>query len=270
MGVVFVICAAAVPFLISFLRKSRNILLGWVRIFYPMFFFGLFFRESIQMTNIIFSGRSFDAVFVNIDQWLFGLQPSIVFWQALPESRVLTELLFLCYFFFYFLMAGGCWIAYFRKDRRHAIDGFAVVSTAWYLLYIFYIFFPVKGPKYFFPELQNIWYANFNGYFFTGVMKLVFNSVTLSGAAFPSSHAAISVLALMQTYKYSKRIGIAFSPFVILLLISTVYIYAHYAIDTIAGVLLGLIFYFTIPWVVRWLRRATDSLNVRFWKESYP
>ena len=266
MGIIFFASAVALPFLITLMEKSRNILVGWVRMFYPMAFFGLFFQQCILVTNIIYSGKSFDAFFVDVDQWIFGFQPAVEFWRALPQSPILNELLFLSYFFFYFLMAGTCWIAYFRKDRNFAVDAFAIISTAFYLLYIFYIFFPVKGPKYFIPELKQTWYGHFEGYIFTEIMKIVFNNVTLSGAAFPSSHAAISVLSLMLTFRYSRRLGLAFTPLVLLLLISTVYIYAHYAIDTIAGATLGAIFYFWLPQVVRRLGSVAKNVEALFQK----
>ena len=266
MGIAFMACAAAIPVLIFLLSKSQNIFWGWIRIFYPMFIFGLFFGESIHMSNIIYSGRSFDAIYAGIDEWIFGFQPSLVFWEALPQSRLLTETLFLSYFSYYLIMAGGCWIAYFRKDRRFAIDSFVVLSTAIYIMYIFYIFYPVMGPKYYFPELHSTWYSNFNGLVFTELMKVVFNNMTLSGAAFPSCHAAISILALIQTFKYSKPLGLIFLPFVVLLLFSTVYIYAHYAIDTIVGMIVGVLLYLAVPWVASHLANATRLAESRLKK----
>ncbi len=57
--------------------------------------------------------------------------------------------------------------------------------------------------------------------------------------AFPSSHVGISVIILML----SKRIAPLFFkitwPLVVLLILSTVYIKAHYAIDTIGGLILA-------------------------------
>ena len=97
-------------------------------------------------------------------------------------------------------------------------------------------------------------------------MKVVFNNMTLSGAAFPSCHAAISILALIQTFKYSKPLGLIFLPFVVLLLFSTVYIYAHYAIDTIVGMIVGVLLYLAVPWVASHLANATRLAESRLKK----
>ena len=103
------------------------------------------------------------------------------------------------------------------------------------------------GPKYYIPELRAMWYTNFDGLLFTNIMKGVFARMNLSGAAFPSSHTAITVLSLVITFRFWRKLGFVLAPFTVLLLVSTVYIYAHYAVDTVAGVLLGVFFAFVIP-----------------------
>jgi membrane-associated phospholipid phosphatase len=144
-------------------------------------------------------------------------------------------------------MAGPFWLLLWRGEREKAERGFAAICLGFYLVYLFYLFFPVMGPKYYFPELRNIWYSNFSGLVFTPFLKLVFAHADLSGAAFPSSHAAITVLSLLITFRYWKKLAVILAPFTFLLLVSTVYIYAHYVVDTVAGVLLGVVFAFVLP-----------------------
>ena len=75
-------------------------------------------------------------------------------------------------------------------------------------------------------------------------------------AAFPSSHVGIStVCMLLAWHARSRKLLLLLLPFYVLLFFSTVYIQAHYAIDAIAGVLTGVLFYFGFMRVYRMWQR---------------
>jgi membrane-associated phospholipid phosphatase len=246
-GFFFIILAAIIPVVALTLNRCKSNIVQWFRIFYVQLYFGFFFSQSIIISNRIFKGNSFDHIFAAADGALFGLQPAIQFSRVLPQSPLIVELFFFSYFFFYILISIGIWILYLRGKTKESLSFLSYLTLGFYLLYAFYIFFPVKGPKYYFQELNTLWYSNFDGYIFTWFLKGVFNRMTLSGGAFPSSHATISVLALMLNFKYQKVCGYIFLPFTLLLLFSTVYIYAHYAVDIIAGIVLGALYFAILP-----------------------
>jgi membrane-associated phospholipid phosphatase len=63
-------------------------------------------------------------------------------------------------------------------------------------------------------------------------------------AAFPSSHVGVTtVIMLLAAHTRSKGLFFSMLPFFILMCFSTVYIYAHYVIDAIAGFLTGIVIY---------------------------
>ena len=264
MGAFFLIAAAGVGLFVRLFNGRSGFISVWLRVFYCMFYFGMFFSESIRLSHFIYNGAVFDAVFASIDARIFGFQPAVEFWKALPESRLLTELFFFGYFTYFFLMAGPFWLLLLRGQRKKAERGIAYICTAFYLMYLFYLFFPVMGPKYYFPELRAMSYTNFDGLFFTNIMKYVFSRTNLSGAAFPSSHAAITVFSLIITFRYWRKLAYVLAPFTLLLLVSTVYIYAHYAVDTAAGALLGVVFAFVIPPLVGMLEKPVVRASSLF------
>ena len=264
MGSFFLIAAVGVGLFVRLFTGRNGFIAAWIRVFYCMFYFGMFFSESIRLSHFVYNGATFDAVFASLDYRIFGFQPAIEFWMALPENRFLTELFFFGYFTYFFLIAGPFWLLLFRGERGKAERGIAYICVAFYLMYLFYLFFPVMGPKYYFPELEAMWYTNFDGLLFTNIMKSVFARMNLSGAAFPSSHAAITVLSLIVTFRFWRKLGIALAPFTILLLVSTVYIYAHYVVDTVAGIILGVLFAFAIPPLVRLLEKPTTRVSMIF------
>ena len=107
--------------------------------------------------------------------------------------------------------------------------------------------FPVKGPKFFIESLYNVWYSNFQGFYFTELMKRIFNTTNLGGAAFPSSHVAISLIALFLNRTYNKNLMPIIFPLTLTLMLSTVYLYAHYFIDVVGGIFAAIILYTYVP-----------------------
>jgi membrane-associated phospholipid phosphatase len=169
---------------------------------------------------------------------------------------------FFSYFFYYALVSTGVWILFIRKHYQIAARALFIISVSFFIMYVWFIFFPVKGPKYFFPELHEIWYSNFRGYFFTKMMKGVFNNTNLGGAAFPSSHVALSLIAFLLNWKYNRYLTPVYLPLTILLFISTVYLYAHYFVDIPAGILTGIMLYLLVPKLIkptRWLSTQVDT-----------
>ena len=131
-----------------------------------------------------------------------------------------------------------------------------LVTISHYLLYIFYVFFPVQGPKYYFPKERQRIYERLDGLVFTSYVKKVFGQMNLAGAAFPSSHVALSLLSLFLYFQSSTVLGIALVPLVLLVFRSTVYVFSHYVVDSIAGLAVGVVLFLLVPWLVKILEPA--------------
>ena len=110
-----------------------------------------------------------------------------------------------------------------------------MITASFALLYVWYAFFPVHGPKYFIADLRARWYEDLDGYLFGWFMRLIFNEANLAGAAVPSSHVAVSCIALILNARYQPRTLWWMIPLTLLLWISTTYLYAHYAVDALFG-----------------------------------
>ncbi|RLJ09694.1 MAG: hypothetical protein DRP15_02800 [Candidatus Aenigmatarchaeota archaeon] len=95
-------------------------------------------------------------------------------------------------------------------------------------------------------------------------MKEIFNNARLGGAAFPSSHVAISLIALFLNRKYNKYLIPIYFPFTITLFISTVYLYAHYFVDVLGGVFIGILFYYYVPPQYEMFNKLSRKLDKKF------
>lgn len=249
-GSLFLVLPVIIFFMIKRLGETRGRAASFVRIFYVQALCGLFFKESIVLSQLFFDGASLDRIFADADLFIFGLQPSVRFHQSVPDSAAVTELFFLGYFFFYPLVMVGWWWLFFRGRIAEAVRAVQIVTISFYLHYLFYIFFPVQGPKYYFMELYVKWYDRFDGYLVTDFMKMVFDNMNLAGAAFPSSHVALALVSLILNFKYNRKLGWFFLLPTLLLYCSTVFLYAHYAVDVMGGLATGLLCWYLVPRIV--------------------
>ncbi|MDP3176502.1 MAG: phosphatase PAP2 family protein [Spirochaetaceae bacterium] len=208
---------------------------SFVRLFYPQLALLPFFSESILISSRAFGGRSYDAVFAAADQWIFGFQPSREFFAAFGHVSWFNELMFGSYFVYFVLLIGTPWLAYLARRRDEARRQLFVALAAMTCLSTFYIFFRVQGPKYYFEDLRNAWYDGIEGGVFVAFFKTVFSVTVLSGAAFPSTHVALASVSVAGAARIDKRLIPPYVVAAILIIASTVYIYAHYAVDALGG-----------------------------------
>ncbi len=261
---------SAVPWALPMLfRRRRPIVLRWFRLFYIQIFYLVFFSEAIHLSYLLHDGASYDRFFADLDMALFGMQPSVELYRLLPRTRLVTEFFFFSYAFYFLLFSAGIWLLFFRRREASAYVFLSTVTTGFYLLFLFYLIVPVAGPKYFFDTLRRQWYDPFEGFLFTHLLKRAFDSMDLYGAAFPSSHAAIATVSLLMNFRFQRTVGWVVLPFTLSLLVSTVYIYAHYAVDIIAGVVVGLLFFYLLPPVLRRLGVAHDRVAAAYATPRY-
>jgi membrane-associated phospholipid phosphatase len=261
-GLSFVIVTAILFWLLPRMHRSDRRAIWFVRIFYPQLLYTLYFTECIRLSQFVYGGTSFDAVFAQIEHFVFGMQPALHFAASLGQPAALNELFFFGYFFYYVLITSGFWILFLRGNTQRAARAVFLVTTAFAVLYVWYVFFPVHGPKYFIDVLHARYYAEFEGFIFTPLMKQILQNTNLAGAAFPSSHVAIAIVALLINRRYSRDIAWLFAPFTLLLMLSTVYIYAHYAVDVIAGVVVGFLLFVMVRQLYPLFVHFTGSVGV--------
>jgi membrane-associated phospholipid phosphatase len=99
---------------------------------------------------------------------------------------------------------------------------------------------PVSGPKYYFQEVVGY---KFPGYVFSEIMHLIFKYGEIANGAFPSSHVTMATVILMCALRYEKWIFWMYLPLTLSLFTSTVYLEAHYVVDVLSGVVVGVFFY---------------------------
>ncbi len=233
--------------------RSSNRVLELLRHFYPFLLFSFMYKETVLLDSMFFQ-HHFDPVFLSLDRWIFGFQPSLVLMHRLPFPWV-RETLYFSYFCYY-LMIPGVGLALFSRDRETFMRYVTVVSVVFYCCYLTYIFLPVIGPRAIVEDIPDFtrdvsFYVShydistpavIQGGIFFRIMGYIYENVEQAGgAAFPSSHVAVALATLFFSWQFLKRFRWIHLLFVVLLMTATVYCRYHYVVDVFAGIATALV-----------------------------
>ena len=248
--------------LTRFLRVAGQMaLLSW---WYP---------DTYELNRIF---PNLDHLFASFEQQVFGCQPALLFSKAI-SNPVFSELMDMGYASYFPLMVVVL-VYYFFCRYDDFLRAAWILLASFMIYYVIFVFLPVTGPQYYYGAagLDNIAqgiFPNVGNYFQTNMERMtspgwadgffyhLVESAHQAGerptAAFPSSHVGITtVLMLLSWHTRSLRLTLSLFPFFILMCFATVYIQAHYAIDAIAGLISGSLFYFLCAYTYSLISRS--------------
>lgn len=178
--------------------------------------------------------------------WLFGGQPSL-FLADRFDSLPLSEFLHACYFGYYSLIPLVPIVLLARGEERRAAGAVGALTYCFLLCLFFYVWLPATSPLYMYELLGP---PMSEGFFFSLTHHLA-EEGGIDGGAFPSSHAAISTLALLLARRHARGLFWVMLLPTLGLLVATVYGRYHFAVDTLSGILLAAL----IAWIWPRLRQ---------------
>lgn len=191
-------------------------------------------------------GRRYDDVVQGWEDGIFGTSPALWLCERWP-SRALSEGVHACYAAFH-LMVPGLALALVRA--RGDLEGLRDRNTLiWLTGFLFYLFFPVAGPRPLYPPLP----PELHGPAYR-LCHYLAGTGAAAAAAFPSLHAALSTLVCRLAVRWRPRLAWLVVPLTLGVLLGTVYGRFHYAVDTLAGAGLGLLISAADLRSTRWTR----------------
>ena len=232
----------------------------FVRILVQMIFLSWWYPDTYELNRAL---PNLDHLFAGWEQTLFGCQPSLLFSQKVPYGWF-SELMCLGYVSYFPLMLITYLYYYHRRYQEFQMSAFVMLSS-FFAYYVVFVLVPVTGPQFYylavgtekiaagiFPNLGD-WFLTHSerraapgwsdGVFYH-LLDITHDAGERPTAAFPSSHVGVTtVVMLLALRTRSKGLIFTILPFYILMCLSTVYIYAHYAIDAIAGLITGIAIY---------------------------
>jgi membrane-associated phospholipid phosphatase len=172
-----------------------------------------------------------------LDRQLFGVQP--VLWAERFITPGRTEVMQFLYMNFFWMAPSTALILLARRRWPEFRATTMGVMVCFYLGYALYVAFPAAPPR---LVLVYEFKRTLTGYpqLFSNLSARAFELLPLdSRAAFPSLHAAVSLVALIYAWRFLRPWFWTLLPFAAGLWASTVYLRHHYTVDLIAGWLLA-------------------------------
>ncbi|MFZ0391711.1 MAG: phosphatase PAP2 family protein, partial [Calditrichia bacterium] len=222
--------------MLPLLDQSENPLIKFFRNWYIIFAFPFLYWDVGGYIQLVFP-QLFDPAILKLEKTLFGVLPNI--WVQQYVSPVLTEIMQISYGIYWLTIPMGAAIFYFRRELFLFNELLRAITFTFFLCYFIFIFFPVAGPRFFLADRIT---ADYHSYFVGNFLRSFVKDAGFRGGAFPSSHVAVAVVILLFVWRFRPNTAILlFLPMVIALSLSTVYGQYHYAVDVIAGLLLGVV-----------------------------
>jgi membrane-associated phospholipid phosphatase len=205
----------------------------FLRHWYPPLLFIPLFSEMNHLVNIIFPFWA-NGWLIRMDQALFGVYPTV--WFEKLASPLLTELMAVFYLVYFLLIPAAALPLYVGRRMRSFHRLMFNTALSYYISFIIFLFIPAESPRVTLAHLQG---GPMQGGPLLGVLRWLQGFGGIHGGAFPSSHVAAACAVLISTYIYERRVFRILLPFVLGLAISTTYCRYHYAVDALAGFLVG-------------------------------
>ncbi|MFC1546482.1 phosphatase PAP2 family protein [bacterium] len=221
--------------------RSQNEVLKFLRYFYPILLYTVMYEEVNSLVHIIFP-EWLDRHVYDVEYALFGFHATAILDKI--KSLWVTEFFKISYFSYYWIVFIPMSYLLITKKTNAAVDYIETMSIAYYICYIGFIFFPVRGPRY---ELTHLHPEPLAGFIISPIQDFIMKTGSMYGGCMPSSHVAAAWVSAAMIYRYMRKAFIPVLILVIFLSISTVYCRYHYFLDVIAGFIVFLIALYIRP-----------------------
>lgn len=223
-------------------------------VFYRIGIYGSLLLSYLSLRSLlpVINPSSLDAELHALDVWLFGVEPTIWLDQYVTEGR--TEWFSFFYFSYFIIVSGTAigTIVFDRSQQRLSELGLSLLIV-YCLGHVGYMLVPGYGPivaladTFQNPLPPGLWH------------DMVMRSVAAAGAQkdiFPSLHTAAPSLITLYSVRHRNLAPFSFLwPALIFfnanIIVATVFLRWHYAVDLIFGLALAVAAHFSANYLVR-------------------
>jgi hypothetical protein len=211
---------------------------------------------AVDKLQLILHGRWLDDYVLDMEQWIFGVQPTL--WLEQFISKPLTEWMMFSYVIYVPMYPVLCGIIYYLRGELAMEDYFFTLGFANILCDLGFILFPVAGPM---PHIGHLYSVPLDGWVWTWLGELMRSELHYIGGTIPSPHCAAATIMWLMAWRYHRPSFWILSPIVISLYISTFYGRYHYVTDAVVGIAVAFVALAVAPALMRlWDRLVQRSL----------
>jgi membrane-associated phospholipid phosphatase len=222
--------AVALAFIAAIVLGERRlrVLHAWYPVLMPL----VTFPEIARLNLLLVDGWR-DAPLLALEASLFAEPPTV--WLRRVTPQPLAEL-FQAGYLSYFLFLPGVAGILARRGEEAAFRGVIAASVLAYLAcYVVFIACPMEGPAH---TLRHLSWPPVAGGPLHDLVLLV-QRAGVHGNAFPSAHVAGAVPPLVFACRHVPRLGGILAALIVLMGLGAVYDGYHYALDIVAGLVVG-------------------------------
>jgi membrane-associated phospholipid phosphatase len=194
--------------------------------------------------------RDVHWVLAELDRRLFGVIPCVWAERFITPGR--TELMSFLYVNFFWIAPSTSLLLLLRRRLAEFRATTLAVVVCFYMGYFLYVLFPAAPPRLVLVYEFTKTLAGYKALFSTFEARAFELLPVDSRAAFPSLHAAVSLVALVCAWRHLRPWFWGLTPFVLGLWVSTVYLRHHYVVDLLAGWALAPVALAVAPRLDRW------------------
>ncbi len=255
---------------IATLVMRPKLLINALPVFTAMVFFN---KAMIELKPAIpaINPFSWDVTFMHWDRALhFGLDPWAILQPLLGYDYVTYAVNMAYNFWFVALFAAWFWFGFQKQANELRTRFFLSYMLAWWIGGgLLAVYFSSAGPVYYdelglAPNPYTDLFAYLNAadtripLWFLDTQQMLWDGYTGKGpplgiSAMPSMHNASAVLFALAFARVSKRLGWFFMAYAVVILVGSVHLGWHYAIDGYAGVAVALFSWWLAGIMARWL-----------------
>ncbi len=253
------LCLTAVIFGVIFARGVPDIPSALRGVVYRVTMVGAVLYNYLALRDLlpIIRPDSLDATLLAIDKAIFGVEPAL--WLERFNQRPIVEWFSFFYFSYFFICAGYALVAFcLAKINRYTTEFALGTALVYSIGQLGYMAVPGYGPI---RYLEHEFAGPVNGGFWWGCVWATVQAGSAMKDIFPSLHTAGPLFFALYALRRAKeeprwlwpaRISAFFSFNII---ISTVFLRWHYAIDVFAGIALAVSVRWAVPHIVSWEER---------------
>jgi len=170
------------------------------------------------------------------DAALFGGHPTVLVQTVFTPW--LDEMMAFCYLSYYLFLAVPV-VLVFRRRFDSAVAGYGAILLTYSVNFTLMVLLPAKSPPQILQQYPDLQPSQFTGFVLGDLIRSLQATDSVTGAAFPSSHIAGSMVCTLVALRFLPRLGRLLVPLLLGMAVATVYLGYHHALDPIFGLLLG-------------------------------
>jgi membrane-associated phospholipid phosphatase len=214
----------------------RGKVLWFLRTFYPVAISLFGWLEVDALSRMLFGDFWATETIIRAERLIFG--GSSVAWFKACHRPWLDEVMAFFYNCYYLFVILSSLPLFLKRKYEQALAVLSLGTLVLFTNYVLFYFMPALSPA--MADSPNLPEGGtYSGYLFAALTRFLQGNAASRVGTFPSSHISEALIWSLAAFRYNRKLGAVLLAFVPGVVVSTVFMGYHYALDPLFGLLLG-------------------------------